>query len=86
MDEYNKRVSALTESEYKVYIEIVQGYSVEETSRRTKLKINTIKSYQKSIYKKLDVHSKVELITIYANIYNYLNNVNTNQTKNDLKN
>ncbi len=85
-DEYKKRVSALTESEYRVYNEIVQGYSTEETAKRTKLKVNTIKSYQKSIYKKLNVHSKVELITTYANLYNYLNNVNTNLTVNDLKN
>lgn len=76
-EEYKKRISSLTESEYKVYNEIVQGYSTEETSKRTKLKINTIKSYQKSIYKKLDVHSKVELITNYASLFNYINDVNT---------
>jgi len=86
LKEYQEKVSSLTESEYKVYNEIVQGYSTEETSKRTKLKVNTIKSYQKSIYKKLGVHSKVELITTYANVYNYINDVNTNQTINDLKN
>ena len=86
LNEYKKRISSLTPAEYKVYNEIVQGYSIENTSKKTKLKPNTIKSYQKSIYKKLNVHSKVELITTYANLYNYLNNVDTNLTVNDLKN
>lgn len=87
LDEYNKRISSLTGSEYKVYKEIVQGYSTEETSERTKLKISTIKSYQKSIYKKLEVHSKVELITIYATIYDYLNDISEGQQEEyDLEN
>ena len=86
IEQYKAKISSLTDSEYKVYNEIVQGYSTEETAKRTKLKVNTIKSYQKSIYKKLNVHSKIELITTYANTYNYINDINTIQKLNNLKN
>lgn len=81
LDEYKKKIITLTEAEYRVFSELVQGYSTEEVVKKTKLKINTIRSYQKNIYKKLDVHSKVELIMIYGNMYNYINNI-----KNDLNN
>lgn len=76
-EEYKKVIDSLTQSELKVYDLVVQGYNVKEMNKRLNLKESTIKSYLKSIFKKLNVHSKVELIITYGSIYNSLNNINT---------
>lgn len=78
VEEYNEIISLLTPQEKKVYSEVVQGYNVEEISKKLKLTKNTINSYMKVIFKKLNVHSKVELIITYGNIYNIVNEVNVN--------
>ena len=76
LEEYKDIISTLTPQELKVYNEVVRGYNVEEIAKKLNLTKNTINSYMKPIFKKLDVHSKVELIVTYGNIYNLVNNVN----------
>lgn len=78
LEDYKKIISTLTPQEEKVYKEIVQGYNVEEISKKLNLTKNTISSYMKQIFKKLDVHSKVELIVTYGNIYNSVNDIHNN--------
>jgi len=75
LEEYNEIISTLTRQETKVYNEVVQGYNVEEIAKKLKLTKNTINSYMKVIFKKLNVHSKVELIITYGNIFNLVNKV-----------
>jgi len=76
LEEYRDAISTLTPQELKVYNEVVQGYNTEEISKKLKLTKNTVNSYMKPIFKKLNVHSKVELIIAYGNIYNLVNDVN----------
>lgn len=76
LEEYKDVISTLTPQELKVYNEVVQGYNTEEISKKLKLTKNTVNSYMKPIFKKLNVHSKVELIIAYGNIYNLVNDVN----------
>ena len=76
LEEYKDAISTLTPQELKVYNEVVQGYNTEEISKKLKLTKNTVNSYMKPIFKKLNVHSKVELIIAYGNIYNLVNDVN----------
>jgi len=78
LDEYEEIISTLTPQEKKVYSEVVQGYKVDEISKKLKLTKNTINSYMKEIFKKLDVHSKVELIITYGNIFNLVNDTKNN--------
>ncbi|MBQ9853614.1 MAG: helix-turn-helix transcriptional regulator [Bacilli bacterium] len=76
LEEYKDTISTLTPQELKVYNEVVQGYNTEKISKKLKLTKNTVNSYMKPIFKKLNVHSKVELIIAYGNIYNLVNDVN----------
>lgn len=75
IEEYKEKIGSLTNQEEKVYNEVVQGYTTLEIAKKLNLTINTINSYMKSIFKKLDVHSKVELIVTYGNIFNILNDI-----------
>lgn len=77
--EYESIISTLTPSEKKVYNEMIQGFNATETANRLSLKKSTVDSYLKTIYKKLNVHSIVEMITSYGNTFNYINNVNTEE-------
>lgn len=75
LSEYNKSVSKLTPSETRVYVELVKGYNSREIAKRLRLKKSTIDSYLKIIYKKLNVHSIVELIMKYGITFNYIDGI-----------
>lgn len=72
-EEYFETVSMLTPSEYRLYEEMVKGYRAREAAKRLNLKKATVDSYLKVIYKKLKVHTKVELIVTYGPIFNTVN-------------
>lgn len=76
LEEYDEIISRLTDKENIVYNEVVQGFTVNEISKKLNVTKNTINSHLKVIFKKLNVHSKVELIITYGNIYNYVNDIN----------
>lgn len=56
--------SAITPSELPVMIQLAMGKTVSAASRELNLSENTIRSHSKSIYRKLNVHSKQELIDL----------------------
>ena len=72
-EEYSEIIETLTPSEYQLYEEMVKGYRTSEAAKRLKLKKSTVDSYLKVIYKKLNIHSMVEMIITYGPIYNVMN-------------
>ena len=59
--------SGISQSERAVMVLLAAGQTVAAISRRLSLSENTIRSHSKAIYRKLDVHSKQELIDLVAN-------------------
>ena len=59
--------SGISQSELAVMVLLAAGQTVAAISRRLSLSENTIRSHSKAIYRKLDVHSKQELIDLVAN-------------------
>lgn len=62
LTECEKKLVLLNTGERKIFEELVNGYNAASISKRKGLALHTIKSYIKYIYKKLGVHSQVELI------------------------
>lgn len=56
--------SGVSPSELPVMVQLAMGKTVAAASRELGLSENTIRSHSKSIYRKLDVHSKQELIDL----------------------
>ena len=73
-EEYREIISTLTPSELRVYNEMVRGFKAAETAERLNLKKYTVDSYLKVIYKKLNVHTVVEMILTYGPMFNKINN------------
>lgn len=59
----------LTEREKEITMEILKGLRNEDIADKLCISINTVKMHIKNIYKKLDVNSKVSLITKINNHY-----------------
>ena len=59
--------SGITQSELSVMVHLAAGQTVAAISRELSLSENTIRSHSKAIYRKLDVHSKQELIDLVGN-------------------
>ncbi len=58
--------SGITQSELPVMTLLAAGQTVAAISRELSLSENTIRSHSKAIYRKLDIHSKQELIDLVA--------------------
>src|SRR5215469_3267063 len=54
---------ALTPHEVRLLKLLAQGYSYQGAAEQLKLSINTIRTYIRSIYEKLHVHSKSEAVS-----------------------
>lgn len=67
-EEKLKRVSMLTPREYEVYLLLVEGYTLKECASQLSIKYSTANTHMTSIYKKLDVNTKANLIIKYRNI------------------
>lgn len=59
-------VDALSQREREVTLLLVRGYSVAAVSRELFISENTVRGHTKSIYRKLDVHSKQQLIDLVS--------------------
>ncbi len=59
--------SGITQSELSVMTLLAAGMTASAISRELSLSENTIRSHSKSIYRKLDVHSKQQLIDLVGN-------------------
>jgi len=57
-----KLLSPITTSEYAIITELWNGSTNGEIANRLFLSVNTIKTHNRNIYSKLDVHSKPELL------------------------
>jgi DNA-binding NarL/FixJ family response regulator len=55
-------LSKLTPAETKVFHLLSQGKSNKEIAKILKVKVGTIKTHAFSCYKKLNIHSRIEII------------------------
>lgn len=58
----NEIFNTLTAKEFEVFNFLIEGYTMKETSKLLNVKYSTINSHTKSIYKKLGVNSRSQLI------------------------
>jgi DNA-binding NarL/FixJ family response regulator len=68
----NKQITILEESklnarENEVVSEIIKGYSYKMVAQNLGISINTVRSHIKSIYRKLNINSNIELANLYHN-------------------
>lgn len=63
----NLEESKLNERENEVVIEIINGNSYKMVAQNLGISINTVRSHIKSIYRKLNINSNIELANIYHN-------------------
>ncbi len=62
-----KKISMLTPREYELYLLLVEGYTLKECASKLSIKYSTVNTHMTSIYKKLEVNTKAELIIKYRN-------------------
>jgi len=55
------RMTRLTEKEWQVYEYLVWGLSDKDISRESELSVETIRGRIRTIYKKLEIHSRSEI-------------------------
>ena len=59
---FKQRISSLSPAEKAVFDLYLEGHNAQEITELLYLSINTIKTHNKRIYMKLDVHSRRELL------------------------
>lgn len=63
IDEYD-----LTDREIQLLKQIYEGYNYSDISKRLNLKISTVHSYSRSLFRKIKVNSKSQAISFYRNL------------------
>jgi DNA-binding CsgD family transcriptional regulator len=58
-------VSKLTPGEKEFLDQLAQGYAYKEIADRMKISIDTVRSYVRTVYEKLHVHSRTEAVVKY---------------------
>ena len=58
-------VSRLTQGEKEFLDQLANGYSYKEIADRMKISIDTVRSYVRTVYEKLHVHSRTEAVVKY---------------------
>jgi DNA-binding NarL/FixJ family response regulator len=58
-------VSRLTPGEREFLDQLAQGYAYKEIADRMKISIDTVRSYVRTVYEKLHVHSRTEAVVKY---------------------
>jgi DNA-binding CsgD family transcriptional regulator len=66
-----ERVSRLTPREYQLYLLLLEGYSLRECADRLNVKYPTANTHMTSMYKKLEIKTRAELIIKYRDIRNH---------------
>ncbi len=64
-----KQVNSLTSREHELYLLLLEGFTLKECTKQLSVKYSTANTHITSIYKKLGVSSKSELIINYRNIH-----------------
>lgn len=60
-----ERTATLTPREYKLYLLLLEGFTLKESANRLCVKYSTVNTHMSSIYRKLGVNSRAELIINY---------------------
>jgi len=60
-----KSVSKLTPGEKEFLDQLARGYAYKEIAERMKISIDTVRSYVRTVYEKLHVHSRTEAVVKY---------------------
>jgi DNA-binding NarL/FixJ family response regulator len=58
-------VSSLTLGEKEFLDQLAKGYAYKEIGDRMKISIDTVRSYVRTVYEKLHVHSRTEAVVKY---------------------
>jgi len=64
-EEGNSPVSHLTPGEKEFLDQLAHGYAYKEIADRMKISIDTVRSYVRTVYEKLHVHSRTEAVVKY---------------------
>ena len=68
-DEYRqKRIMSLTPREHDLFLLLLEGFTLKESATQLSVKYSTANTHMTSIYKKLNVNSRAELIIGYHDI------------------
>jgi DNA-binding NarL/FixJ family response regulator len=59
-----KAVRPLTERERVVLCQMARGYSYEDIGRALEVSVNTVRTYVRAVYEKLDVNSRTEAVLL----------------------
>lgn len=70
-----ERVPKLTDAEYGVFVHYVNGYKIKEIPSLSHISENTVKKYNRSIYKKLGVSTRDELM-VYIDLLKRCDKIN----------
>lgn len=62
-EEFTKRFNTLSKAEREVFDLYIKGHTAKEISQMLYVSINTVKSHNKKIYSKMNVNSRVELLS-----------------------
>ncbi len=63
--EGDRAVSRLTPGEREFLDQLAQGYAYKEIADRMRISIDTVRSYVRTVYEKLHVHSRTEAVVKY---------------------
>jgi DNA-binding NarL/FixJ family response regulator len=61
----NSEVARLTPGEREFLDQLANGYAYKEIADRMKISIDTVRSYVRTVYEKLHVHSRTEAVVKY---------------------
>ena len=61
----NSPISCLTPGEKEFLDQLANGYAYKEIADRMKISIDTVRSYVRTVYEKLHVHSRTEAVVKY---------------------
>lgn len=67
-EEKSRLAEGLTPRERDTYLLLLEGYTLKETAKQLSIGYSTANTYQTSVYKKLHVNSRAELIINYRDI------------------
>jgi len=65
VNEPSERLALLTPRERELFLLLLEGYTLKESAKQLSVKYSTANTHMTGIYKKLDVHSRAELIIQY---------------------
>jgi DNA-binding CsgD family transcriptional regulator len=63
-----KQVALLTPREHDLYLLLMEGYTLMECALKLSVKYSTANTHMTSVYRKLEVNSRAELIINYRDI------------------